>query len=200
MKMHVLPWITGRKDGNMGEPGPMPPYKLATPLTQSLEGCIPELLGLSELHSCPQICSPHRVADAMFLRADFYLSTKSRGVSREALLFTFDGAVSGQRTFSNKPNATQWTTAVASAQRREQRNNATNELIKFIGDDVKASAPKPPCKIPFAQKMRRSAIIANRPKNPLSQTIGPNEEQRCSSGNLIHWEDHWSNARLDQSC
>lgn len=22
MKMHVLPWVTGRKDGNMGEPGP----------------------------------------------------------------------------------------------------------------------------------------------------------------------------------
>jgi hypothetical protein len=53
----------------------------------------------------------------------------------------------------------------------------------------KASAPKPR-KIPLAQKKKVKSAVMNRPKNQLSQTIGPaEEEQRRSSGHLIHWEE-----------
>jgi len=92
------------------------------------------------------------VADALFLAADFYLSTKSRGVSREALLFTFGWAVSGQRTFSIKPNATQWTTAVASAQRREQRNNATNETGQIHRRRRESIGSETPLQNPYRAK------------------------------------------------
>lgn len=92
----------------MGERGADATIQVGDAATQTREGCRSKLVELEQLHSSPQMRTLRRVAQAMFLGADFYLSTQvAQGKSRGACLAsTFDGAVSGRRTFLDKPNAT----------------------------------------------------------------------------------------------
>jgi hypothetical protein len=104
--MHVLP-CPGKERRKYGRAWTHATIQFGDAATRFREEVISELSEPAELESSAQIRSPHRVADAVVLAADFYLSTpKSRRVSREALAWqAFDGEVSGRRTFSNEPNA-----------------------------------------------------------------------------------------------
>jgi len=83
--MHVLP-CPGKERRKNGRAWAHATIQFGDAATRSLEGAISEVSELAEFESSAQIGSPHRVADAVFLAADFYLSTpKSRGVSRQAL-------------------------------------------------------------------------------------------------------------------
>jgi hypothetical protein len=62
-------------------------------------------------------------------------------------------------------------------------------MFVCLGEYVQSIGSETPQNPSRAKKKVKSAVM-NRPKNQLSQTIGPaEEEQRRSSGHLIHWEE-----------